>query len=232
MSNVLLSNAGRAFIASTVQQADLFLAWGSGLTAWDTTQTGTGTFGVDERISVGHPHLDQFVVTSGATTFVLDVDYSVDQPNGALIRIVTGTIAPAASVAFSYRIQPPPVLPTATGLTSEIGRHPIFNKQFVIPSSVGEIVVGGVAYSLSLTPTNFLMVEVAFPTDAESSAIIREAGVFLGGTVASGGSIPAGQLYFPLAQVLTPGILLLSENFENIQRTPLSREVFTYVLTF
>ena len=232
MSNVLLTNAGRAHIASAIQQADLFLAWGVGNPEWDSFQSGSGAFGEDERLAVGHTFVDQFTVSADGVAFVRDEDYSVDSTNGVLTRIVSGRIVPGGSVDFNFRIQPPPSSPNATALVNELGRRKLFNKQFVTPDNVGDVVVAGNTYSRSSSPTRYLLVTAAFDTTDEPDAIIREAGVVLGGAVQSGGSIPAGQLYFPVAQVTQPGTLLLVENFDNIQRTALSREVFSYVLTF
>ena len=127
-------------------------------------------------------------------------------------------------------ITPPSESSGATALLNEIGRRLPTIVGYVVPDVAGAIVLpDGRKYTISGTPTNNLYLTFNFDYLDAPSSVIREVGVFVGGTVVSG--LPGGQKYFTLAQVATPGKLLYLENYAPIFRNPSKQENFDIVIT-
>lgn len=105
----------------------------------------------------------------------------------------------------------------ATALVSELGRRQASTIDYVVPDVGGTIVVPQGTFSVSSTPTDTVYVRCNFSNSEEVGESIREAAVFVGTTLQSG--LPPGQDYFPPADVLSHGTMLLLERFAKIDRT-------------
>lgn len=127
-------------------------------------------------------------------------------------------------------VSPPSENPNATALLAEVGRRTANVVGYVEPDVTGEIVLPTGNFTVSVTPTNSLLVTVNFDFADASSAVIREFGIFVGTETDVG--LPGGQRYFTPGQVTDPGTLLHLENIAPIYRSPAIRESFQVVITF
>lgn len=119
----------------------------------------------------------------------------------------------------------------ATALTGEIGRRLVTSVEYVVPDSAGDIEIAGVGlFSLSVTPTNRLLVTTQFDFADAPTAVIRQIGLFVGTVTDSG--LPAGQRYFAPGDITSPGRLLQLENRSPIYRSSGTRERFEILLAF
>lgn len=125
---------------------------------------------------------------------------------------------------------PPSESATATTLQNEVGRRPATQVAFVVEDVAGDIVLPAGRFSLSVTPTNLLYVTAQFDFVDAPSTVIREIGIFVGGTTDPG--LPAGQRYFTPDQVVEPGRLLHLENRAPVYRSPEIRELSRTVIAF
>lgn len=125
-----------------------------------------------------------------------------------------------------------PVSPTPneTALVDEIGRRRLTDSWFVVPDQAGALQTPSGTYSVSETPTPYLLLRFVFDLTDSPSAVIREAGMFIDSTVVAG--LPAGQRYFSPVEVDDPGSLLAVERFTAFTRSPDVRQFFQYVLPF
>lgn len=140
----------------------------------------------------------------------------------------------------SWGETPPPEDTEATALVAEIGRRQITSAQYVLPDSNGEYeFVTGIdgngapvtsKFSVTTTPTNRLMVSTRFDFGDAPSAVIREFGLFVGTQVAAG--LPAGQMYFTPAQIVSPGTLMQLEHCKPIYRSASTRELRQFLIVF
>ena len=132
-----------------------------------------------------------------------------------------------------------PSLVNATALTAEVGRRIVSSVGFVTPDDAGGIVipVGQTAegdvqearYGLSATPTPYLYVLTNFNFSDAANAVIREMGVFMGGSPVEG--LPPGQRYFLPAEIADPGLLLAAQIIiPSINRSPSVRQSVEFVL--
>ena len=94
--------------------------------------------------------------------------------------------------------------------------------------SAGSIIVPTGRYQPAVTPTHYLHLRFDFDYADAAGETVREAALFMGSILRGG--LPAGQRYFPPADVLNPGIMLAVERFPGIARTNVVRQVFEYVL--
>lgn len=117
---------------------------------------------------------------------------------------------------------------TDTALVAEIGRRQASTIDFVAPDPDGSIIVPQGSFSISPTPTSTLYVRCNFDSSDAVGQFLREAAVFVGTTI-TGGS--AGQSYFPPANVLDPGTMLIEERFAKITRTADFSVSLEFVLT-
>jgi hypothetical protein len=123
-----------------------------------------------------------------------------------------------------------PEATTDTALVSEVGRRLATSVQYCEPAPAGEIVVPTGRFSVSVEPTRHLFLKFNFDfTDAPNSAI-REVAVFVGTQTSPG--LPLGQLYFTQADIVNPGILLVTERMARFDRSPSVRQSFEFVVTF
>lgn len=134
--------------------------------------------------------------------------------------------------------EPPAEEVGATTLVKEIGRRKLTQVHFLKPDEEGDIIIMQAAgddgfeklkYSISEEPTNILLFRAPFDFGDAASAVIREIGIFAGGTTQEG--LPEGQRYFTAEQVTDLGRLLAVENIQPIYRSAATREQFDFVLT-
>jgi len=130
--------------------------------------------------------------------------------------------------AWDNTPEPEPVL--ATELVSEIGRRELTQSLYVVPDPNGEIIVPNGRFSVSEKPTNNLYVRFNFDFNDAAASDIREVGVFVGTKVEAG--LPAGQKYFTLAQLQSPGQLLALERLPKFTRNAAVRQTFEFVIIF
>lgn len=117
-----------------------------------------------------------------------------------------------------------------TALLNPVGYRKLTESAYCQPDAGGGIIVPTGRFSISATPTNHLYLRFTFDFEDSPSASIRETAVFVDTVTAAG--LPAGQMYFPPAQVTNPGTMLLAENIAKINRTAATRETFEFVVTF
>lgn len=117
-----------------------------------------------------------------------------------------------------------------SALVVPVGYRKATEKSFVTPDPAGSIVVPTGRFNLSANPTNHLYLRFTFDFEDSPSAEIRETGVFVDTVLQAG--LPAGQMFYSVAQVTNPGTMLLAENVAKITRTPATRESFEFVVTF
>lgn len=132
-----------------------------------------------------------------------------------------------------------PSLINATGLVAEVGRRIVSSVGFVTPDDAGGIVIpvsqgasGEVQearYKPSTTPTPYLYVLTNFDFADAANAVIREMGIFMGGSPVEG--LPPGQRYFLPAEIANPGLLLATQIIiPSINRSPSVRQSVEFVL--
>ena len=117
-----------------------------------------------------------------------------------------------------------------TALVAEIGRRLLTSVLFVVPDQAGEILTPSGTYSVSETPTPYLLFRFVFDLTDSPNAVIREVGMFIDSTVVAG--LPAGQRYFGPAEVDDQGTLLAVERFTAFTRSADVRQIFQFVLPF
>lgn len=105
----------------------------------------------------------------------------------------------------------------ATVLVAEIGRRRAQVIEFVEMDPSGEISVPQGNYSISEAPTDTLYIRANFANTDAVGAFIREAGLFIGGSLNTG--LPPGMDYFAPGSVASPGVMLMLERFAKITRT-------------
>lgn len=158
----VLTNSGRAAIATAVKNQTIHMAWGSGNPDWDDT--------------------------------------------------------------------PYPSQVGSTALVAEIGRRRASQLLYCTPDPAGELVVPDGRFTASLTPTKYLYMRFTFDFADAPAAAIREVAVFLGTTAKP--AVPPGQDYLEPDDILDPGQMLSVENIPKMQRSPLVRQQFEFVIQF
>lgn len=226
----ILTTSGRAALAAAIKQQPLHLALGEGETSWDTPREISGAFDAENKLQTGSTHISGVVVKSGAATYSIGDDYTVNAATGTLNRVITGTIPEGGEVAVSFMAGRPPEDTGRTALLREVGRRVVDEVHFVTPDAQGEIVVPTGRYTISIEPTNHLFVRVRFDFEDAATNTIREQGLFVGTETNEG--LPVGQKFFIPAQIEEPGILLILQHSVPIVRQPSTRETFEFVVTF
>jgi hypothetical protein len=127
-------------------------------------------------------------------------------------------------------VGPPAESNLATALLNEIGRRTATEVAFAIEDVAGDIVLPTGRFSRSVNPTNFLYINTVYDFADAFSSVIREVGVFVGGTMNPG--LPVGQKYFVPADYVLPGRMLHVENMAPIYRSPAIRPSFEIVVAF
>ena len=226
----ILTTSGRAALAAAIKQQPLHLALGEGETSWDTPKEISGAFDAENKLQTGSTHISGVVVKSGAATYSIGDDYTVNAATGTLNRVITGTIPEGGEVSVSFMAGRPPEDTGRTALLREVGRRVVDEVHFVSPDPAGEIVVPTGRYTISIEPTNHLFVRVRFDFEDAATNTIREQGLFVGTGTNEG--LPVGQKFFIPAQIEEPGILLILQHSVPIVRQPSTRETFEFVVTF
>lgn len=192
---------------------DIFVAIGSGQAIWDSTQTHTGAFAAapTNTLDVGATPITDVVVqtTDEVTTYVEGQDYSFDGATGIITRIGAGAIPDGGTVKVTYNINKTPLL-TQTALENELGRKRASVIGYVEPDVSGDISVPSGNYSISVTPTKYLLIKASFIETEAANETIREFGIFVNTTL--DGGLPGGQVYFEPADVSDIGDAVLFHN--------------------
>ena len=120
----------------------------------------------------------------------------------------------------------------ATALVAEVGRRGLPQLLYVAPNVAGAISLPSGRWAVSEVPTNHLYMRFAFDYADGATATIRELGVFVGTAIkASVLSATPGKVYFPPADIQTPGTLLALQRIPKIIRSGDTRQAFEFVLT-
>ena len=104
----ILTTSGRAALAAAIKQQPLHLALGEGETSWDTPREISGAFDAENKLQTGSTHISGVVVKSGAATYSIGDDYTVNAATGTLNRVITGTIPEGGEVTVSVMAGRPP----------------------------------------------------------------------------------------------------------------------------
>lgn len=234
--NPILTNAGRAAIAASIQAKTLFLAWGQGDSNWSTTNTVQGTVisrfpASTNQFATGHTNIASAFVklTSSGVNFQEGRDFTVNQATGVFTRTTGGTMQNGDNVTIGWHVRPAPPSLAAGGLMAEVGRRKVLNKQFVTPDPNGAILVRTGRFTIVPQATPHLFCSVTFEPNEAPDKNIREIGLFQDTVTQTG--LPAGQMYFTPAQVTTPGLLLVLDNIVTVERSPVAYETFNFVIT-
>ena len=127
--------------------------------------------------------------------------------------------------------QEPPAEPIdSTALQDAVGFRKATQVSYCEPDDNGAIEVSSGKFALTANQTRHLYLQFRYDFADALGETIREIGVFLGSQVQAG--LPAGQVYFPKAQVTDDGSLLLLENYRPLVRDEGVRESFDFVVTF
>lgn len=211
----------------------LHMAWGSGDPNWETTQPINATF--DQHDTIVLPYaigLGSVVLKShdGATTYALNVDYTLNLNAGTISRIGGGAINAGATMSGSYYAKTPTEPSGATGLVNELGRRVVDSAQFLVVDANGVIVdPSGAHFSVTATQTNMGLFTATFDYGDAPTATIREIAIFTASVPVAG--LPDGQRYFTPDQLQSTGTLLSLQNFSTAQpRVAYKREQYMHRL--
>lgn len=125
---------------------------------------------------------------------------------------------------------PVPELISDTELVDEIGRRAASVVRYCVPDENGSIIVPTGRFEESLEPTKHLYMRFNFDFEDAPVATIREVGVFIGTETDT--SLPPGKMYFEPEHIIDPGILLVIERIQKVERSPSVRQTFEFVITF
>lgn len=121
-------------------------------------------------------------------------------------------------------------LTVLTDLVSKVGITRTREKFFVKPDNAGTILIGdGSAYSQSQTPTAYVFVRFQLDLPDAAETTLRETGVFVGTQPV--GTVPAGQMYIPAADVTSFGTMIEVDRFAPIVRDGSIGQTFSFILT-
>lgn len=153
-----------------------YIAMGRGSNTWDTQTTVSKTFSANTVTIV--PNIANVVVKSNdeVTTYVKNVDYTVNDVQGIITRLTAGSIPAGATVKVTYVVIGKVNL-TQTILVDEIGRRKA-TVQYVVQDNNGTIELDGIKYENSLTPTDLVLCKTKFVTGEGAGENVREVGLF------------------------------------------------------
>lgn len=132
------------------------------------------------------------------------------------------------SGSAAWDTTPVAVTTAATALVSEIGRRTVTQVKYCSPQVGGELVVPTGEFTESLVPTKYIYLRFNFDFVDAPVASIREVAVFSNTQLVSG--LPVGQRYFSLANIASPGILMVIERIPKFDRSPSVRQSFEFVI--
>lgn len=228
----ILTNAGRATLASLLQSQSLYMAFGVGQNYWNTDQEIVGSFdAVSNELDLSYPNVSGVQVFTEdpetPTEFTLNVDYTVNLQNGIVTRIPAGSIADS-NVRVVFHVDSAPPSPNANALIEELARKEILNKQFVTPDVAGEVIVPGGRFAFSVEATRYLYLSCTLLENELPTSTIREMGVFIDPTFAV--TPDPGQVLFGPEYFSDMGVMLTLRNYPAIVRNEASRETFSLVI--
>ena len=117
-----------------------------------------------------------------------------------------------------------------TALVAEVGRRLVSQVKYVTPDAAGTIIVPTGTFSESVNPTKHVYMKFLFDYADAPTTTIREAAVFVGTT--TNPALPAGQMYFNPAVIVSAGTLLVIQRFTKVIRSNSVRQQFEFVVTF
>lgn len=117
----------------------------------------------------------------------------------------------------------------STQLILEVGRIVSQVKEYVVPDNLGVIVIDGINWSISPTPTKFVYLKFVFEQTHNSNDSIYQLGIFTNTVPAVGFEADD---YIQPAGMDDVGELVLLENQPVTFRNSATREIFEYVITF
>ncbi|MBB3017724.1 hypothetical protein FHR70_000764 [Microvirga lupini] len=120
--------------------------------------------------------------------------------------------------------------PNETSLVAEVGRLKATAIQYAVPNASGTIDLPEGRFNVSATPTKYLLLTFEFAYNHAIGEDIRELGVFIGTTLATG--VPAGTIYLTPDQIDNPGRLVVVERVARFTRQSNTKQKFTYVIEF
>lgn len=124
---------------------------------------------------------------------------------------------------------PPTPNINSAALLNETGRHLLSISSFCVPDANGSIDVPTGRYAQTTEMQNNIYLNFRFSFEDGAGLVIRELGVFSGGTVVDG--LPPGQLYFEPDEVATAGTLVLLDHVFAFVKSENVRPSFDFVLT-
>nr|WP_253308743.1 hypothetical protein [Rickettsia endosymbiont of Ceutorhynchus assimilis] len=221
----ILTQSGRAAIASSIKEQSLHLAWGTGDSSWESSHKEVEKTFVKGEIMLDHYQVKDAKVFQGQTIYQPSIDYIVESSTGVIQRTVENS-----TVTIEYVQSTPPEPINATKLINEVGRRTADEVLFCKGDENGELITPSGRFRPSNVPTNNLFLKFTFDFTDVANQVIRELGVMVGTKVKK--ELPEGQRYFEPKDIEDPGILLVLEHTVPLIRTAATRETFAFVVTF
>lgn len=225
----ILTQSGRAAIASSIKKQSIHLAWGSGDGSSGSSHKVEKTF-VKGEIKLDHQPIKDVKVVTGQTTYQPSIDYTVDSSSGAIKRTENSSIIVSDKVTVEYTESTPPEPINSIKLLNELGRRTADEVLFCTGDENGELITPSGRFRPSDVPTNNLFLKFTFDFTDAANRVIRELGVMVGTKVKK--ELPEGQRYFEPQDIEDHGILLVLEHTVPLIRTSATRETFSFVVTF
>jgi hypothetical protein len=181
--NQRIVNSAKIIQAQALKEkgSSVYLAIGSGSASWDTEIQVNKTFVSDQfTLLPTNAYADQvklYLLNTLATQYVSGIDFLFDTETGICTRVVGGAIAANATVTVVYKAIGL-VTAVQTALVNEVGRRRASLSYAVIDNVNGSYLINGTKYSISGTPTEFLIATVTFPEGELTGTPIRESGLF------------------------------------------------------
>lgn len=117
-----------------------------------------------------------------------------------------------------------------SNLENTVGVTRTRDKYFVIPDPDGDIVMAdGAKYSQSAEPTAHVFIRFQLDLNEASNNTLRENGLFVGTKLAE--SVPAGQMFIPLADLVDLGKMIEVDRFSPIVRDGSVGQTFPFIMT-
>lgn len=149
---------------------------------------------------------------------------------GETIDGITHCAIGDGDATFTSPTQPPEPRIEQTGLLRERARKRLYKKSFLVEDPIGGLLVNGVRYRETGTPTQIIAFFFRFEEHEANGITIKEYGFFGGGvTYVAGqaGDYAAGGVYHatsnPTGRVLNPGTLYELKNIPDFNKTPDTR---------
>lgn len=225
----ILTQSGRAAIASSIKKQSIHLAWGSGDGSSGSSHKVEKTF-VKGEIKLDHQPIKDVKVVTGQTTYQPSIDYTVDSSSGVIKRTENSSIIVSDKVTVEYTESTPPEPINSIKLLNELGRRTADEVLFCTGDENGELITPSGRFRPSDVPTNNLFLKFTFDFTDAANRVIRELGVMVGTKVKK--ELPEGQRYFEPQDIEDHGILLVLEHTVPLIRTSATRETFSFVVTF